>query len=129
MGFWIFMLAMVALTPLVMIIGGKLFLKGGPKEINDFSGYRTTMSMKSKDTWRFAHRYCGKLWYIPGFVILILSIIGMFFVIGKDEDTVGYAGIILVLIQCAYLIGTIFPTEAALKKNFDKDGNKKMNGV
>ena len=33
-----------------------------PKEINGIIGYRTTMSRKNMDTWKFAHDYCGKLW-------------------------------------------------------------------
>ena len=61
MGFWIFMLIMVLLIPLMMIGFGRLFLKKAPGTINAAFGYRTSMSMKNKDTWEFAHRYCGRL--------------------------------------------------------------------
>ena len=62
-GFWIFMLIMDLLVPFTMIGWGKLFLDKAPKNINYTFGYRTTMSMKNQDTWQFAHKYCGKLWF------------------------------------------------------------------
>lgn len=61
MGFWIFMVVMDLLIPLTMIGFGRYFLKSAPKEINVIFGYRTTMSMKNRDIWEFAHRYCGIL--------------------------------------------------------------------
>ena len=84
MGFWIFMLVMILLIPITMIGFGKLFLKQAPGEINAVFGYRTTMSMKNKDTWEFAHNYCGKLWYRCGLFLLPLSVIPLLFVIGKN---------------------------------------------
>ena len=60
MGFWIFMLIMDLLLPFAMIGFGRYFMKKAPKEINSVFGYRTSMSMKNKDTWEFAHKYCGK---------------------------------------------------------------------
>lgn len=125
MGFWIFMFTMDLLIPCTMIVFGKSFLKNAPKEINAVFGYRTTMSMKNRNTWEFAHKYCGKIWYICGLVLLPLSIIPMFFVIGKSKDTIGTLGGILCAIQLIPLIGSIFPTEVALKKNFDRNGNRR----
>lgn len=69
MGFWLFMLIMNLLIPFSMIGFGRYFLKNAPKEINAIFGYRTTMSMKNNDTWEFAHKYCGKIWYICGSVV------------------------------------------------------------
>ena len=60
MGFGIFMLLMDLLIPLTMVVFGKMFMTKSPKNINAVFGYRTTMSMKNKDTWEFAHKYCGK---------------------------------------------------------------------
>ena len=61
MGFWIFMLVMDLLIPVTMVFIGKRFQKKPPKEINGIYGYRTAMSMKNKETWKYAHRCCGKL--------------------------------------------------------------------
>ena len=125
MGFWIFMLIMDLLIPLTMIGFGKYFLKTAPKEINATFGYRTTMSMKNKDTWIFAHKYCGKIWYICGVALLFVSIIVMAIVLGKTKDTIGNIGGILCGIQLILLICSIFPTEKALKKTFDTNGNRR----
>lgn len=124
MGFWIFMLVMDLLTPLTMMGFGYYFVKSAPKNINFIFGYRTEMSMKNKDTWKFAHKYCGTLWKRCGLTLLLLSVGMMLWVVQKDIDTVGKMGSVICVIQMVVLIGTIFPTEIALKKNFDKDGNR-----
>jgi len=124
MGFWIFMVVMDLLIPLTMIGFGRYFLKSAPKEVNAIFGYRTTMSMKNRDTWEFAHRYCGKIWYYTGIIMLPLTVLSMLFVFGKNTDTIGWLGAVICFIQMIPLIGTIFPTEKALKKNFDRNGNR-----
>lgn len=124
MGFWIFMLIMDIMIPLIMIVFGRWFLKSAPKEINPVFGYRTSMSMKNKDTWDFAHKYCGKLWYKWGAVMLPVSVAAMFFAIGKNENITGMVGGIICAVQTIILIGSIYPTEKALRKNFDKNGER-----
>ena len=129
MGFWIFMLAMNLLFPLIMLVMGKYFMKKSPKEINYIFGYRTNMSMKNKDTWDFAHNYFGKLWFRLGWLLIPISVIPMLFVIGKGEDIIGTVGMVVMVIDLILLIAPIFPTERALKKIFDKDGNKRNGDI
>lgn len=120
------MMVMNLLISFTMIGFGKYFTKGGPKDVNGVLGYRTSMSMKNKETWEFAHRYCGRLWLVLGTVMLIVSIISMCFVIGKEIDVIGTFGAIVCGMQLVFLVGSIFPTEIALKKEFDKQGNRKQ---
>lgn len=124
MGFWIFMTAMNLVLPLIMIVFGFIFIKNPPKEINHLVGYRTTMSMKNKDTWEFAHHHCGKNWKFTGLCLLIPSALVMLFFIGKDIQTVGEIGSVVIGVQTVSLLATLIPTEIALRKNFDKDGNR-----
>ena len=126
MGLWIFMVIMDLLLPLTMIGFGRYFLKQAPGAINWVFGYRTEMSMKNKDTWEFAHNYIGKLWYRIGLFLVPLSVIPMLFVLGKDKDTVGNLGAAISMLQVVFLIVPIFPTERALKKTFDKKGNRRQ---
>ena len=77
------------------------------------------------DTWKFAHTYIGKLWFICGLILLPLSVVVMVFVFGKETNTVGIVGGILTFAQMIPLVGTIFPTENALKKNFDEFGRRR----
>lgn len=125
MGFWIFMLCMVILVPLLMIIFGAYFKNKSPKEINYIFGYRTTMSMKNNDTWQFAHSLIGKIWIYFGIALLIISVIPMLFILHSDESTVGIIGVILSFIDTGIMILTIIPVERALKKNFDENGKRK----
>lgn len=125
MGFWFFMLIMDLLIPFTMIGFGGYFMKKAPKEINAVFGYRTPMSMKNKDTWEFAHKYCGKIWYVCGLIMLPITIIFLLLTIGKNEDYVERVGGIICGVQLIPLIGSIFPTEIALKKNFDKNGKRR----
>lgn len=124
MKFWFFMLVINLIFPLTMICWGKYFIKKAPKEINYIFGYRTTMSMKNKDTWNFAHHYFGKLWFKLGVITLPICIIVMLFVIDKSKNIIGTVSTILCIIQLFPIIIPIIPTEIALKKTFDKDGNR-----
>ncbi len=123
--FWIFMLVSDLIIPLTMIRFGRLFLTQAPKNINATFGYRTAMSMKNKDTWEFAHKYCGKLWFRCGLILLPLSVIPLLFVLNKDITTVANVGLIVAAVQLILLIGSIFPTEATLKKTFDQYGMRR----
>lgn len=125
LGYWLFMLAVSLLIPLTMIIFGRHFMSNPPKDINSFYGYRTSMSMKSRETWDFAHRYFGKLWFILGLVLLPLSVIPMFFLLGKSVETIGNASLVIMGIQLLFLVAPIIPTEVALKKNFDQFGSRR----
>ena len=128
MNFWIFMLVMNLLTPLVMIIFGRVFEKKPPKiGMSKFAfGYRTIMSMRNAETWEYAHRFFGKLWFRFGIVLGVTSIIVLLFVIGKDKDTIGFVGMIVCYVQIAVMILPAIPTELALRKRFDKNGKRKI---
>ena len=118
------MTAMNVLLPFMMIVIGHIFSKRPPKEINHLTGYRTSMSMKNEDTWVFAHHHCGKIWKIVGTCMLVPSFLAMLVVIGKDTDTAGIFGSLVIGVQMVILIASVIPTEVALRKNFDKDGNR-----
>ncbi len=125
MGFWLFMLLMVLVCPLTMIGYGKKFLNNMPQTINSSFEYRTRMSSINHETREFAHKYCGKIWYVTGLILLAPSVIVMLLVFGKNNDVVGAAGGIIEGIQICLILASIILTELALRKNFDKNGNRK----
>lgn len=125
MWFWIFMFCCNLLIPLVMIIFGRTMFKRPPKEINSICGYRTKMSIINKDTWNFAHNVCGKLWWKAGWIIILPSIVVQFPFLHSSHDTIGMVGLVLCIIQCAVLLGSILPVERALKRTFHDDGTRK----
>lgn len=126
MGFWIFMFVMDLMIPVLMIVFGRIFKKRAPGEINGVYGYRTSMSMKNKETWEFAHRYFGRLWYVWGWMLVPVSAIVMFLVIGKDQDAVGTVGGVLCFLQMIPMLGAIVLTERELRKKFDRNGNRRV---
>lgn len=125
MGFWVFCLAMDLLIPAVMLLLGRRFLTKPPRTINGTYGYRTRRSMKNQAAWDFAHRTCGRLWSRLGLVLLPLSALVMLPVLGADAGTVGLWCGAVVLVQTAVLLGSLFPVERALKKEFDQFGRKR----
>ena len=124
-GFWLFMLFCELLIPFVMIVFGGIFARKAPGTINVWYGYRTALSMKNRDTWEFAHRYIGKLWVRLGWITLILSLLPLLLLFGKDVDTVGNASLVLTPIQLIIMVVPIFKTEAALKRTFDQSGRRR----
>lgn len=125
MWFWWFMFACDLITPIILIIAGRMMWKHCPKTINGIYGYRTGRSMKNMDTWKFAHDYCGRLWWKIGWIMSILSILVLLPFFYSNEDIIAIVGLILCTIQVIVLIASIFPTEAALKKNFFDDGTRR----
>lgn len=122
MWFFISMFICNMLIPLIMIIGGYFMYRKPPKEINGVVGYRTKMSKKNKDTWMFAHNYCGKLWLKLGTVLLIPTIIVQIPFIHSNDNAIGTVTLIVETVQLVVLIGSIVPVEKALKKTFDENG-------
>ena len=125
MGFWVAMFICNLLVPLLMVVFGRIMYKHAPKSINGIYGYRTSMSMKNEDTWKFAHDYCGKLWYKVGLIMLIPSVLVQLPFVKRSTDTIGIMTVVLETVQICVMIASIFPTERALRKTFDKYGNRK----
>ena len=125
MGFWLFCTASSLLIPLVMLFFGRRFLTKPPKSINSLYGYRTARSMKNQQTWDFAHRVCGKIWFWAGLILLPVSLVAMLFSWGRSVEEIGMWCIPVMAVQLVVLVGSIFPVERALKRNFDQFGRKR----
>ncbi len=126
MWFWWFMFFSDLLIPALMAGSGRMMYRHPPKSINGLVGYRTARSMKNLDTWKFAQDYCGRLWWKIGWRMAVPSVLIHLPLYGRSEELVGVVGGILCMVQCAVLIGCIFPTERALKRNFTGDGERKV---
>ena len=122
MAFWFYMFTMDVFITLAMIIFGTRFMRKPPDKINVVLTIRPCL-WKNKETWEFAHKYCGKLWLICGLIMFLVTVIIMLTMTKKDVVTIGTAGAIIVGIQFAHLISSVFLTERALRRNFDKNGS------
>lgn len=94
------------------------------ENVNSVLGYRTARSMQDRETWRFAHEHCGKLWWKIGWVMLGASIAVRAAADCGWSSAIESFSVILCMLQCAVLIFSIFPTEKALKQTFDDEGKK-----
>lgn len=125
MWFWWFVLVSDMLVPVIQIIAGWIMWKYCPSSINNVLGYRTKWSKKNQDTWEFAHKHCGRTWWKVGLVLLVLTVAVHIPFYGADEDTIGNLCLIVTGVQLVALIGSVFPTERALKRTFNEDGTRK----
>ena len=125
MWFWWFILMCDLLVPTTMFIGGAIMTKHHPKEINSLLGYRTARSMQNMDTWKFAHSYCGRIWWKIGLITLIITVLSHLPFYHSNEDIIGIVSLVTVMIQLIILFIPIFITENALKKTFNEDGTRR----
>ena len=125
MWFWWFILICDLLVPTTMFVGGLVMHRHSPKNINSLLGYRTARSMKNMDTWQFAHRYCGSLWWKVGLASFVITILVHLPFRCSGEDAIGILSLVVMAFQIITLIVPIFFTEKALQKNFDENGNRK----
>jgi len=111
---------------LIFVICGFLFRIGLPRKVNWWAGYRTSFACKNQETWAFAHRYVGKLWIVLGFILLALFIVAMV-VIERGSSTLEPLVVLPVTVVAVIvtIIITIILTEIALRKEFDKNGERK----
>ena len=112
-----FVIGHLLLGPLMLLIS-YIFAKYPPKKINDLYGYRTKRSMCNQDCWDFANRYSIRLIWKISLLTCVVQAIG---VIILDE---GVALLTATIVLVTTLIYSVYLTEKALKKTFDKEGNR-----
>jgi len=122
---WVMMFVSCMLIPAILATVGIFFSKRAPKNINPLFGYRTVRSMKNRETWEYAHKYFGRIVGWCGVIMLPIVFFIMIWCIGDDDNTVGALGTIILAVECLTLIACIIPTEKALKREFDENGERR----
>lgn len=113
-----FILAM--LTPVCLFSVGLYWKLSPPKGSSQFLSYRTALSMRSAETWTFAHQNISKLWIRIGLILSVVTAVVM--VVFRAQ----YTSFVLWLIggQMAFLCVTVFLVDTALKVSFDEAGKR-----
>lgn len=124
-GFWLYMFVITLLIPLMMIFLGKSFIDHPPKNINSFFGYRTALSKKNQDTWRFAHKHCGTIWMRSGMCLLPVVLFFMLPARSFPMEEVAVRAVLTAGVEVLTLVGSCIPTQIALKRTFDAQGRRK----
>ena len=120
---FIFLSVCSLLVPLSMILLGYIWKDNPPKNKQGISGYRTTMSRINDETWKYAHKCWGRINFVLGIILAILSIFVL--ILMKDDTNFEMICVYLVFLQLGIMMLTIIPTEFFLHKHFTKLGEKK----
>lgn len=110
------MLIILGLTGIIYLMAGFIQLKYPPRKINSLYGYRTKLSMKSKETWEFAQQFSAKKSLQIGLLMLILGIASIFLPTDTKEIQ-AWLSVLLVILFSGILI---YLTEKKLKEKFEK---------
>lgn len=116
----IFCITVSAIIPVCVLLGGYMMYAHSPGKINGVIGYRTDRSMKNSETWNYAQKYCGKLWLKTGLVMITVS--AAVLLVSKASEIVM---IVLVSVQTAAVVLSIFPVERELERVFDEEGRRR----
>ncbi len=122
--FWLLITFLVLLVPLSMITIGILLLRTSLVGINSFFAYRSRRARKSKETWKFAHNFLGRIWLILGIIFLPLYTMVMFFTLNQGDSVVALVCGILILVSALPIILPILFVERGLHKKFDIFGKR-----
>ncbi len=125
MGTWIMIVITYILIPALMTGAGWRIWKHPPKTINAMYGYRTKMSSRNQNTWRFAQEYAGRLWVRWGIRMIPVSLLLLMFFATAGEEAAATAGTVLCMAQIVIMLSSIAVVERMLNKVFDKQGNLK----
>lgn len=123
--FFITMLVIDLILPLIMIIFGIIFLVNIPKEKNYLEVNSKKMFSEYDETWQFAHRYYGKLSTIIGLLLIPITVIAMLFLINKSQLLIGVFGIGIMIVEGGIVLLPIIPVKRAVKNEFDEFGCRK----
>ena len=110
------------LLPTMLVGFGAIFRSHPPKNINMAFGYRTSRSMKSRESWDFANRYWGALVFRIGLAAegVTLAVLAAGYLASPGQ--MGNLSLVMSGLQIVLLFVSIPLTERQLKKRFDDNG-------
>lgn len=109
----IFANLLIYILPIRFLAIAILYKIRAGEKINEVSGYRSKLSTKSKENWKFANNYASRLLFIFTTVFLLINIV----IQVKTKVTLDFS-FVLVSIQVLTYIFTRIEVNRSLK-NFD----------
>lgn len=115
-----YLLAAVSLVvPLALVVVGILWHIRPPKrESSSLLSYRTNLSQRSEETWKFAHRMCARIWLRMG---VILGAVTLAVLVIFNRDCEPYL-LWIIVGQMILLCVSVLMVDVALKSGFDENG-------
>ena len=120
--YWVYMVVLDLIPPFIMIILGKL-MKKASKSMRTKIAFRTKMSKKNRNTWRYAHNFCGNFLFNMGGVLMVMALNILILVAERDNLSIGIIAKTMCLLESVAIAIPFAATELALKIKFDSNGN------
>lgn len=111
----------IFIIPLLITIIGFFMYKYPPKKPNWFVGYRTRSSMKDKNIWERANKYCGQLFIKVGLITLLISL--LIWILGYFKIIIFSEMLLAIIVLCE--VGTLL-LSGIMVENKIKSTNKKF---
>lgn len=78
---------------------------------------------EKEEVWRFAQHHLARSWLILGGSLLVLSAGVLWLVSRQRQSVILTVGIILNVFQTLVLFASSLPTQIAMRRHFDREGN------
>ena len=119
----------ILFAPLLLTVLAWVFYRYPPTTINPWYGYRTPLSMKNIDTWQTANRLAARYNLFLSVGVLGATLLCMI-VLGKSGLLTVFGSLKsfffwVMGISTSVILLTILLVEYALRKRFDRQGNRK----
>ncbi len=121
---FVLMLISALIIPVLLAVFGLCLFTNPPKKISDTVGYRTKLSCKNTEIWLFAQNYAGKLWFVLGIIMLVISAPVMFLFKAEDDGTICIVTAVVFVVQTVFFLISNAMIAKKLKQNFDENGNR-----
>ena len=121
-GYWFSMLGLDLIAPIVMIIIGRILKKSG-RSMRSKLAFRTKMAKKNRNTWKYAHNFCGNFLLNMGGILIISSLYMLLLICEKDPSDIAVIAKTTCLLQSVSILIPFGFTELALRIKFDSNGN------
>lgn len=103
----------------IMAAGLTLLMAQKGNNLNPVAGYRTSWSMKSRETWVAANGYSGKALLLTGIITLLSGFLVWL------EPLARYGIWIVIAVMMVGVVASIAATETYLRRHFDEEGHPK----
>ncbi len=108
------------IAPVLFIVAGLLLIIKPPKNINDYYGYRTKGSKKTKIHWNLAQKIAGIYLLASGIILVIIAVLALLLI--KEEYLFNpFLVFGIIIFELLQFIIMIIIVEAKLKKIEVKD--------
>ena len=120
--YWFSMLVLDLIVPFIMIAIGTR-LKKSAKSMRSKIAYRSKMTKKNRNTWKYAQNFCGNFLLNMGGIFIIVAGYVMLLIAERTYTDIGIIAKTICLAQSVSILVPFALTELALRIKFDSNGN------